>query len=283
MFRLQLLTGAVLLSTAPTLWAGQAPYAVPFEVGQRVEITLAKPYRTAEGVRVEVPWTRLNGKETLTLQAGGHAKELSWLTEPGRLQGQLTAVDDTWLTLDLGERRPLLRIPRVAVVRWETLGLAAQGAEPLPTGQRVRLFSKELGTLLTGHLLAIDDEMLLLKVVGRAEPIRLRRSSVEQIELCRERRSRSGRGALIGAVALGIPAAALAAAHGSDLCWMGSTSCPASDLAGVGGFVLGAAIGAPIGALIGGAFRSERWERLPLSVAVAPQQRGARAALTLRF
>jgi len=68
--------GALLVLTSAQVYAQDEPYAVPFEVGQRVEITLATPYRTAEGVRIAVPWTRLDGKETLTLLAGGHEKTL---------------------------------------------------------------------------------------------------------------------------------------------------------------------------------------------------------------
>jgi hypothetical protein len=46
---------------------------------------------------------------------------------------------------------------------------------------------------------------------------------------------------------------------------------------------MGAAEGGFVGGLIGSAFKSERWERAPFSVAIAPQPRGGRAALTLRF
>jgi len=280
---LRLLTCLALLPATSALCADPEPYAIPFEVGQRVEITLAKPYRTADSVRVEVPWTRLDGKETLTLRAGGHSKELPWTSESGHILGVITAVDDAWLTLDLGEKRPLLRIPRAAVVGavpWETLGLAAQGREPLPPGQRIRVVSKEPGGQgLTGRLLAIDDETLLVKVLGRAEPLRLRRSSVERLEVSRGRRSHAGTGALIGGVSLGIPFVALAAVVASAA---PGGHCESGCVI-LGGFVFGATIGAPIGALIGSAFGSERWERVPVSVAVAPQPRGGRAALTLRF
>ena len=172
----------------------------------------------------------------------------------------------------------------MAIVRWEALGLAAQGTGPLPPGQRIRVVSRELGgQTLTGRLLAIDDETLLLKVADRAEPIRLRRASIGQIEVSRGKRTGAGKGALIGGVALGIP--------GAFVGWYGTESCvevlsctPGHVYGGfasaaIGGLVVGGAIGA----LIGSAFTSERWERVPISVAVAPQRRGARAALTLRF
>ena len=285
---LRLMTCLALLPAASALCSDPEPYATPLEVGRRVEITLAGPYRTDEGVRIQVPWTRLDGKETLTLRAGGHAKELAWASEPGHVLGVLTAVEDAWLTLDLGEKRPLLRIPRAAVagaVPWETLGLLPPDADPLPTGQLIRVVSRETelaGQLLTGRLLAIDDETLLVKVTGRAAPLRLRRSAVEKLDVSRGKRSRAGEGALIGGVALGIPVAVLGGlAAGAVPGGSCQPDCLPSGL--VGGLVLGVAIGAPIGALIGSASRSERWERVPFSVAVTPQRRGARAALTLRF
>jgi hypothetical protein len=255
--------------------AHDQPYAVPFEVGQRIEITLAKPYRTAEGVRVSATWTEVAGRPLMTLAARGQHGTMAQATERGRIHGVLTAVDDTWLTLDLGDKQPLLRIPRSAVVRWETLGLAAQGAEPLPTGQRIRIVSAELGRrTLTGRLFAIDDETLLLKVANRAEPLRLHRSSVERLDVSRGRRGHAGTGAVIGAVG-GLPLGVLSIAIATG----GEGQAAPGDLAFVGCVAYGAAIGA----LIGSAVRTERWDHVSLSVAVAPQPHGGRAALSLRF
>ena len=287
--KLRSLIGALLVLTSAQVYAQDEPYAVPFEVGQRVEITLAKPYRTTEGVRVHDTLIRLTDKDQFTLVAGGQEKALPQIADRGRIWGVLTAVDDAWLTLDLGEKQPLLRIPRVAIVRWETLGLAAHGAQPLPTGQRIRVVSRELrGQLVAGRLLAIDDETLLLKADDRVQPIRLRRAFIGQIEVSRGKRSGAGKGALIGGVALGIPAAALGllrAAFGACFMCEGPGPHPEPDylVGDTAGFVLGATIGGTIGAAIGSTSKSERWERVSLSVAVAPQPRGARAALTLRF
>jgi len=286
---LRLLTCLGLLPAAPALCADPEPYAIPFEVGQRVEITLAKPYRSAEGIRVQATSTRLADKDLLTLAAGGQERALPQLAGRGRVQGLLTAVDDAGLTLDLGEEQSLLRIPREAVVRWETLGLAAQGAEPLPTGRRVRVASTELGGRpLTGNLLAVDDETLLVKVTGRAEPLRLRRSSLERFEVSRGTHNGAGKGALIGGVILGIAGAIAGAALSSfPIIDCEGSQCGKSHPGpeqGLGlGFLVGAMCGAPIGALVGNSFTIERWERTSLSVAVAPQRRGGRAALSLRF
>ncbi len=49
------------------------------------------------------------------------------------------------------------------------------------------------------------------------------------------------------------------------------------------GFALSAPLGVLVGGLIGSAFTTGVWERVPLSVAVAPGRHGGRAALTLRF
>jgi len=280
---LRLMTCLALLSTASALCADPEPYTAPFEVGQTVEITLAKPYRTEEGVRIQVPWTRLDGKETLTLRAGGHSKELAWASEPGHVLGELTAVDDAGLTLDLGDKRPLLRIPRAAIVGavpWETLALP-HGVAPLPAGQRIRVVSRELSKSLTGNLLAIDDETLLVKLAGRAELVSLRRSSVERFEVSRGRRSGAGKGALIGGLSFFVAGALLYNRCGFNPDCEGPPPPTSEDT--VTRLASSAAVGAGIGALFGSAFGGERWERVPLSVAVAPQRRGARAALTLRF
>jgi hypothetical protein len=404
---LRLLIGAVLLSTAPTLWADQAPYAAPLEAGQRVEITLAKPYRAAEGVRVEVPWTRLDGKERLILLAGGHEKTLASSGERGHVQGRLTAVDDAWLTLDHGGEQPLLRIPREAIAQivrgkaygppaqepapppaaqaepeegepypvpfevgekveialaepyrtaggvrvkaswtelagkplmtvaargqegtraepteqarvrglltavdgaWLTLnlggrqpflripgkaivriapwdGLLPQDSALVSSGQEVRLVSTELGRgEIAGNLLAFDDKTLLVKVAGRAEPVRVRRSSIERLNVLRQQNG-SRTGAVAGAVALGIPGALFGYFVAGMATFGCEGDCPKPRYLGgaVAGFVVSAAVGASIGGAIGRASKRERRERVPLSVVIAPQRRGARAALTLRF
>jgi hypothetical protein len=140
--------------------------------------------------------------------------------------------------------------------------------------------------MLIGNLRAIDEETLLLQVPGRNEPVRVRRSTIERIDVARKY-SRASSGALVGAIAFGIPGAFLGVyvTVGASLGCEGA--CPASATAvaaGVlAGFFSGAMVGAPIGALIGSASRGERWEPVSLSVAVAPQPRGARVALTLRF
>jgi hypothetical protein len=261
------------------------PYPVPFEVGEKVEIALAEAYRTAGGVRVKASWTELAGKPLMTVAARGQEGTRAEPTDQARVRGLLTAVDGAWLTLNPGGRQPFLRIPGKAIVRiaaWD--GLLPQDSGSLSSGQEVRLVSTELGRgEIAGNLLAFDDKTLLVKVAGRAEPVRLRRSSIERLNVLR-RRNGSRTGAVAGAIALGIPGAALGVIMSGLACFGVEGGCHHDPRGGaVAGFVVSAVVGASIGGVIGRASKSERWERVPLSVVIAPQRRGARAALTLRF
>jgi len=270
-----LMVGLFVLTVAGA-HARDIPYAVPFEVGQKVEIAVADSYRTAQGVRVSATWTALAGRPLMTLAARGQERTMTQAANQGRVRGALTAIDDAWLTLDLGAPQPLLRIPRAAIVRWETLALAPQGAESGRTGERVRIVSAEFGRRkLTGRLLAIDDETLLLKMAGRAEPLRLRRSSVERLDVSRGIRGHGGTGAAIGALALGLPTGLFFGAWGA--------AGGGGDGAVLAAAVVGVGSGAAIGALVGSAVRTERWDHASLSVAVVPRPRGGGVALSLRF
>ncbi len=257
-------------------YAQEVPYAVPLAVGQKVEIFLAKPYRTAEGVRVAATWTAPSGKPLLTLVEGAPEGTMTQATEQGRVRGLVISLDDTWLTLDLGDGQPALRIPRSAVVRWETLALTPEGAEGVPAGARVRIVSADFARRrLTGRLLAVDRQTLLLKVTNRAEPVRVSRSSVERLDVSRGRHGHAGTGAAIGALAIA-PLGILAIPVGAGM---------SGNVGGAGALALlaSAAYGAGIGALIGSQVVTERWDRVSLSIAVVPQARGAGAALCLRF
>jgi hypothetical protein len=260
------------------------PYPVSFGVGERVEIALTKPYLTAEGVRVRTTWTERAGKPLMTLSARGRARTMTQPTEEGHVRGLLTAVDDAWLTVNLGREQPFLRIPRrtnviIHVQPW--FGLFAQDETPASSANDIRLVSTDLGPRpLTGSLLDSDNETLLVRVSGRTEPVRVRRSSVERVEVFRGRQSSAGGGAIVGGLTLGVIGGMLFTPIGEF---------PGSDpdkgaLKDFGaGFAWSAPVGALLGAVIGSALTTEVWERVPLSVAVTPGRRSARAALTLRF
>jgi hypothetical protein len=265
----------------------EEPYPVSVPVGEKVEIALAKPYRAADGVRVKVVSTELSGKPLMTV-ARGQEGTMTQPTERAHVHGLLTAVDNRWLTLNLGGKQPFLRIPRKAIVQivpWDGW-LPQDESATLATGPSIRIVSTELGPgELPGNLLASSNEALLVKVAGRAEPIRVRRSSVERLYVLR-RHSGSGEGALIGGVALGI-AGALAGALLSSFPIIDceSRQCGKSHPGpgqGLGlGFLVGAICGAPIGAAAGSGSKGERWDRVSLSA--GPQRHGGRAALSLRF
>jgi hypothetical protein len=129
MRRVYLLIGGLLSVTTPCLRADEGPRVAPLEVGQWVKMVVGKQWRTAEGIRVDATRTEVAGKATLTVTSRQRGKGPSCTYTVEHLVGLVAALDDAWLTLDLSSRRPFLRIPREAIVRWETLGLPAQDAE----------------------------------------------------------------------------------------------------------------------------------------------------------
>jgi hypothetical protein len=272
-------------NTAPLASEPEAPegeaYPIRCGVGEKVEITLAKPYLTAEGVRVRTAWTERSGKPLMTVAARGRAATMAQSIEEGRVRGLLAAVDDNWLTLDLGGERPFLRIPRRAnaIIHMLPLSVSSEDGVPLPAGHSIRLVSTDFGPdPISGALLTSDAEALRVKV-GNGEPIRVRRASIEKFEISRGKGRAAGEGAVLGTLIVGF-LGGLAAVS-----WSGPDA-SSKDL-GVGSFATGFAICAPVGILVGGmigyAFTTEVWERVPLSVAIVPERRGARAALALRF
>ena len=129
----------------------------------------------------------------------------------------------------------------------------------------------------------MDDDALLVKVAGSNKPLRLRRSGIERLEVSRGERSHAAKGALIGIVTLtiaGVTYGTVAMFSAGPGAFGAAAAVP---YCGEKGLLMGVLIGIPVGAAIGGAIKTEPWEHVPLSVTVAPQPRGARAALTLRF
>jgi hypothetical protein len=153
-------------------------------------------------------------------------------------------------------------------------------------GSRVRVRAQTLpGKQLIGEVAAVDSEAVTLAASASREAIRVPLSQVERIDVARGRRSRSGKGALIGALCAGIPAAALLAvltlpSHSSQ------DSVPSRDFIPIAG-VVAAAPGALVGAVVGSLSHGDRWERVgtkPLRLTVAPDLHGGvRVGLSARF
>jgi hypothetical protein len=83
-------------------------------------------------------------------------------------------------------------------------GSAPLWARLLP-GDRVRFSTAEDWPLSEANVVATDEEALLVRLPGAAEPVPIRWSALRQIELYRGQRSLAGRGARIGALSFGIP------------------------------------------------------------------------------
>ena len=170
-------------------------------------------------------------------------------------------------------------------------GLAAGAPVPQPlfeAGARVRVtWGPGEGRRATGRVLQDDGNTLVLTVDhGRRPPLRIEWLSVRQIEIPSGQRRNPGRGALVGALALGIPLALLAtySCGMAGLGWEPGDS-PPTSAAGCAG--VGLATGTALGAAVGSVVRTDRWQRVPLPearVSVIPQRGGGiGVALSFRF
>jgi hypothetical protein len=148
--------------------------------------------------------------------------------------------------------------------------LAAQTVVAVPAGSRVRvsLVNGGDGPVVqrqVGTLVALDNGSVVVRN-GSGDPRSYAMSSVETLEVSMGRRSRTGRGALIGGLVLGTVSAVNAYIEESR-CephfggWFMECVDPAAM--GVVGFVVGGAVGAGAGALVGSFIRTDRWKPLP--------------------
>jgi len=174
-------------------------------------------------------------------------------------------------------RRSLLAIVVVLLgVPWD---LAAQVIVSLPPGSRVRVSmvdghpdptsQRQVGTLVS----LSEASVVIQNGSGTQETYAI--ASVETLEVSMERRSRMGRGALIGGLGLGAVGAVSSYIEESRcepqlLFGVPSGGCGSPAGFAVLGFVVSGAVGAGVGALIGSAIRTDRWQTVP---------RGARTAM----
>lgn len=154
---------------------------------------------------------------------------------------------------------------------------AAEDAQQLSPGDRVRVEVSTAEERLVGRLLVLDDKHLDLQVEGEDEPRIFAREDITALAISGRRRSR-GWGALIGAGAGVALSLALSLDEWRD----------ADDYPGWTGFAIRANLLVPIGAVIGlVASPGERWEDVPLDsvrVCIHPVRgRGAGVFLTVGF
>ncbi len=147
----------------------------------------------------------------------------------------------------------------------------------LQPGQRVRIRSTAVDSLVVGTLTTISADTLVLQTTDGARPFGTR--TVQRIDVSQGMGHAGGRGAKIGAFVGGL-AGALGGFASHQEC-SADGSCffdePLPEILGAG--VAGALAGAGAGFLIGATQRRERWKPAALDVAVTP----ARVQLSLRF
>jgi hypothetical protein len=157
---------------------------------------------------------------------------------------------------------------------------AAHGQEPLPSvGDRVRYRLLAGDSRRTGFVTEIGEGWLTIAPGPERGAVRVNLSSLARLEVHRGRHRRAKEGALIGFV----PGAVLGGLVG------GYAKCEEQPFCNpAGGIVLGALVlggfSAGAGALVGLAFKSDRWEGLPLGkarVSMAPEPGGIRATIRL--
>jgi hypothetical protein len=150
--------------------------------------------------------------------------------------------------------------------------LPAQEPPPVEPGDRVRVTAAHGIRNRVGTLRALNNDSIVLENPGLVLPI----DSVTQLEVSRGRKSRAGRGALIGlgfGVGIGAAVGFLISQDesGENECRGIEAQCTAIGAASLG------LVGAGIGALAGAATKTDRWEEVPLErlrVTFVPQRDG---------
>jgi hypothetical protein len=282
----------VIILLAGTLGAEEGPSRPLFDVGQTVEVTVANEYR-AKGISVQHGRLELTGRlvaqdeKTLTVTSLDGTETVRYPAAGASLAGTVVALDDDWLTLDLGDRRPHVRVPLTAILQAKDSPQDTDGL--LRRGARVRVHLSEPARSVTGRVLKIDDDSLLLRTSDGTEPLRLQRSSIWATEVFVRTGHKRRTGATVGAVVVGALGAGSGLVFGAAVNIECESHChPAAPFVGaaVGGLVGGLA-GGGLGSLIDNAAKTGRWQAVsstPVSVSVAPRPRGGlSASLSFRF
>jgi hypothetical protein len=165
-----------------------------------------------------------------------------------------------------------------AVAFWPALVQAREDAPPVRPGDRIRIAAATLSeTPVEARVVDADRTSLRIEVSSLKTPVVVPLSSIRHRDVSRGRRSKVGRGALIGA--------ASAAAFMSALIAIACATTD-EDCGGDGGEIVRAIAYVTVaGAAAGGAaFHEERWELVPLDrLRAASKRRGLHASFRIRF
>ena len=161
-----------------------------------------------------------------------------------------------------------------------TATVAQEAPPPLEPGTRVRVTAPDIDKY-DGTLQAMRGDTLTV------DTLRIAVASVTRLDVYRGQKSKTGKGALIGA-GVGFVAGALT---GLALCGERGTPCESdgSDYTAAAAVILGgggALLGAGIGAVVGSQIKGDRWEEVPLDrlqVSFVPQRDGFTLGFSVAF
>lgn len=137
----------------------------------------------------------------------------------------------------------------------------AAASTTVATGDRVRvtLIAHE-PTPIVGRVLELPVGTIVIAAEPDSAQRTIARAAIAQFEVQRGTRTNAARGAMIGALILGAPAAFLGAVAGGTGHGEGSDATAASGAVSLG--AIGVVVGAGLGALVGKSEKRERWEKV---------------------
>ena len=153
-------------------------------------------------------------------------------------------------------------------------GVSQEPLSPVEVGQRVRVMTAGTTGWLTGTVVRLQDDTLVLSRPTGEASAAIPVSTLTRLQISEGRRSQVGKGAVIGGFSL----AAVGAVVGFAVC-SGSGDQNLNDKALTCGLLLGAgsgAGGAILGALVGAGVHSERWRAISLNLSLSTVQLGPR-------
>jgi hypothetical protein len=155
----------------------------------------------------------------------------------------------------------------IALVLWSASAFPSE-PKAVVIGSRVRASGPEVATQpLIGTVVGLEHHAVLVRAGGSGPPVRVPLGPTTTIEVSSGRRSKAGRGALLGAAVGVLPGL---------LMTVGDYNTDPDHSPGTV-TVVGAAAGAAVGAAVGWAIKSEQWlpAELPqVSAGIAPLRGG---------